>query len=144
MAQGKTHSIFTTINYNSQNVTARIDSVGGIGVSYDTADVSTLASTLHEYVKGLGNADLELSGSFDNTATSGAHAVFSAAAAAQVGYPLVISIGIGAAPASGDPKLTLSLMMTTQYVVDAGVSDAVKWKASLRPAVGCTATWGTV
>lgn len=143
MATGKTHSKYVTIVYNSQTVTCRINNLPGVGIAYDEEDITAFCDAIHMYVLGQGNVDMSVSGPFDNTATSGSHAVFEALNGNQAGATMVISYGIRAAPTSGDPKFTVTALGVTSYTVDA-TGGAVTWNSTLKPMTGATAAWGTV
>lgn len=143
MATGKTHDRYVNVIYNSQTIPCRINNMSGVGITYDEADITTFCDALHMFVLGQGNVEITLSGPFDNTATSGAHAVFSAAVGNQTGYTLTIQIGIRAAATTGDPEFEATLMLTTSYVVNMG-SGVPTWTATLKPGTGAAAAWGTV
>lgn len=143
MATGKTHSKYITIVYNSQTVTCRINNLTGVGVTYAEEDITTFCDSIRQFVLGFGDVNISVSGPFDNTATSGSHAVFEALNGSQAGATMVISYGIRAAPTSGDPKFTVTALTVTSYTVDAS-GGVVTWNSTLRPMTGATAVWGTV
>jgi hypothetical protein len=144
LATGKTHSRFVTITYNSQNITDSVDTINGIGITYEETDVSSLASSLMEFIQGRGDLNLSVSGKFDNTATTGGHTVVQALNGNTTGATLTIAIGIGAAPTTGDPEFESTKIGTFNYLVQANPGQAVAWSASLRPLDGAVAAWGTV
>jgi len=137
---GKTTSKYVTVTYNSQAVTCSIDNITGLGISYQEVDVTTLCKAIAENVNGVGTVAISVSGPLDNTASTGGHTVFAAANGVQTGYALVVVFGIRAAPSGGEPTFTVSLAMTTSYVVSAGGGN-VTYSATLKPAVGSTAVW---
>lgn len=143
MATGVTHSKFTTFTYNSQDMTCSIDSINGVGITHDESDVTALCDTIHKSVLGQGTVAIGISGPFNNTASTGAHVVLSAANGVQAGYTLLIQIGVRAAPASGDAELNVTNLMTSNYLVNIG-GGPVTWSAQLILGVGGTASWATV
>lgn len=140
---GKTHSRFATITYNSQAVTCSIDNVSGIGVDYQSVDVTTLCNAIVESIQGHGQVSIDLSGPFNNTATTGAHNVIEPLNGDSSGAAMVIAIGSNAAPTTGDPEFNVTALGVFNYMVSLG-GGAVTWSASLRPLPGATASWDTV
>lgn len=148
MATGKTASQYMTISVadnagTPRDITCSVDTIGGIGVTNDEIDVSTFCDTVHQYLSGLGDAQLTLGGPFNNTADVGAHVVFSGLADNKA-TAVAISLGIRGAPSGGDPRWS-GTFTKTSYIVNADLNGAVKWSATLRPAFGQAApAWGTV
>jgi len=141
MATGKTHGKHVTVTYNSQDISDDVKTIGGLGVSYDEVDVSGLEA-VRDYVAGMGDSTVVLTGSFDNTASSGAHTVLSAANGNNTSYTLTVAVGIRTAPAGGDPEFEGGYI-TTNYLVN--VDPATGWTATLKPAFGAASpAWGTV
>ena len=148
MATGKTHSRYIKILLDDSGGTARditssVDTIGDIGLTHEQTDVTALSDTVMQYLSGRGDADIQLGGPFNNTATTGAHAVLTSLNGANTAATLTIQIGIRAAPTTGDPEFEGEFVVT-KYTpsVDMG---AVKWSASLKPAFGTSApAWGTV
>lgn len=143
MATGKTHSRHVDISYNGQQIECSINNLGGVGVSYDQEDVTTFCNAIKEAVAGNGDVTINLSGPFNNTATTGAHNVIEPLNGDDTGAVLLIEIGIGTAPTTGDPKFTVTNAIVTNYIV-AGSNGPLTWNATLKPAQGATAAWGTV
>ncbi len=141
---GKTHSRWITVSYNSQLVTCSIDSLSGIGITYDTVEVTTLCNTVKERLIGLGDSSIGASGPFNNTAVTGAHIVVEPLNGNSTGATLVISIGSGAAPTTGDAKFTVTNMGVDNYLVAAGTGAAVTSSWTWTPRPGATAAWGTI
>ena len=144
MATGKTHSRFVTITYGGQDITDSVDTINGIGITYEETDVSALNSAFMEFIQGRGDLNVSVSGKFDNTATTGGHTVVQPLNGDTTGSTLTIAIGIGAAPTMGDPKFEVTKMGTFNYLVQANPGQAVTWSASIRPLDGATAAWSTV
>lgn len=142
MGTGKTTGPYTTVTYNSQDMTASITSINGIGITNEAVDVTTLAETIKEALLGQGTVSIGLSGQFNNTATTGAHPLLSAQVGSQTGVTALIKIGIRAAPTTNDPKFTASVLLQN-YLVDVSTTN-VTWTATLVAAISNSAAWGTV
>jgi hypothetical protein len=141
---GKTHSKWVTVSYNSQLVTCSIDSLGGIGINWDTVEVTTLCNSIKERLIGQGDVSISASGPFNNTATTGGHIVVEPLNGNPTGATLLISIGSGAAPTTGDAKFTVTNMGVDNYMVAASTGGAVTASWNWTPRPGATAAWGTV
>ena len=148
MATGKTHSRYIKVLLDNaggspQDITASVDSIGDIGLTYDQADVTAINDSVMQYLAGRGDADIQLGGPFNNTATTGAHVVLTGLNGANTAATLTVQIGIRAAPTTGDPEFEGEFVVT-KYTVSGDMS-APKWSASLKPAFGTSApAWGTV
>lgn len=154
MATGKTTSRYITVTLDDsagtpRNITNSITSIGGIGITYDQVDVTTLADQIMQYLAGRGDAAVELGGVFNNTAVaaapaeSGAHPVLTSLNGANTAATLTIAIGVRAAPTTGDPKFSGEFTCLS-YVLSGDLQNA-NWSASLKPAFGVSApAWGTV
>lgn len=141
---GKTHSKWVTVSYNSQLVTCSIDNLSGIGVNWDTVEVTTLCNSIKERLIGQGDVSISASGPFNDTATTGAHNVVEPLNGDPDGATLVISIGSGAAPTTGDAKFTVTAMGVDNYMVAASTGGAVTASWVWTPRPGATAEWGTI
>lgn len=76
-------------------------SLGPLELTYDEADLTTWTDTVKGYLRGMPQCNVgTLNAVFDNTATTGIHAVLGAAGQART---LLAAIGIQGAPAAGDP-----------------------------------------
>lgn len=142
MATGKTTGPYTTVTYNSQAMTASITSVNGVGITNEAVDVTTLAETIKEHLLGQGTVSIGLSGQFNNTATTGAHTLLAAHVGSQTAVAAVVSIGIRAAPTTGDTKFSANVLLQN-YLVDVSTTN-VTWTATLVAAISNSAAWGTV
>ncbi len=154
MATGKTTSRYVTVTLDDsagtpRNITNSITSIGGIGLSYDQVDVTTFADSVMQYLAGRGDSAIELGGQFNNTAVaaapseSGAHPVLTSLNGANTAATLAISIGVRAAPTTGDPKFSGEYTCLS-YVLSGDMS-SMTWTASFKPAFGtATPAWGTV
>lgn len=148
MATGKTHSRYIKVLLDDsggtpRDITDSLDTIGDVGLTYDQADVTSLNSAIMQYLAGRGDADIQFGGPFNNTATTGAHTVFTGLNGTNTAATLTVQIGIRAAPTSGDPEFEGEFVVTG-YTVGSDLG-APKWKSSLRPAFGAAApAWGTV
>jgi hypothetical protein len=143
MAVGKTHSRFVTISINSLLVTCSITSSGGVGLTHEQTDITTLCNTIMENLQGTGSVTLDFSGFLDND-TLGSHTVVQPLADAGTLVPIVVAIGIGAAPTSGDPEFTMTNMLLQNYLVSPSTGSAVTNAWNAVGGEGVTAVWGTV
>ena len=148
MATGKTHSRYIKIllgdsGGTARDITSSISSIGDIGLTYDQADVTAINDAVMQYLAGRGDADIQFGGPFNNTATTGAHAVFTGLTGTNTAATLTVQIGIRAAPTTGDPEFEGEFVVT-KYTIGGDMSN-VTWSASLKPAFGTSApAWGTV
>jgi hypothetical protein len=141
---GKTHSKWVTISYNGQLVTCSIDNLSGVGVNYETVDVTTLCDSILQRLIGHGDVSISASGPFNNTATTGAHVVVEPLNGDPTGATLVVSIGSGAAPTTGDARFTVTNMGVDNYTVAASTGGAVTASWNWTPRPGSTAAWSVI
>lgn len=100
MATGRTVTRWWRVYSNGYDVSGYTRSIGPLELTYDEADVTTLSDPVKGYLPNTAQVNVgTLNAVFDNTATSGLHALLSAPAARNV----LVAIGIRAAPAAGDP-----------------------------------------
>lgn len=148
MATGKTHPRYITVLLDDsggtpRDITSSISSIGDIGIAYDQADVTAINDSVMQYLAGRGDADIQFSGPFNNTATTGAHAVFTGLNGANTAATLTVQFGIRAAATNGDPEFEGEFVVTSYLV--GGDMNSLTWSASLKPAFGAAApAWGTV
>ena len=140
---GKTHSRHIDISLGGVQIECSINNLGGVGLAYDQADVTTFCNSIKEAITGNADVTINLSGPFNNTAVTGGHIVVEPLNGDDTGAVLVIEIGVGAAPTTGDAKFTVTNAIVSNYLVAAG-NGPVTWSAALKPAVGATAVWGTI
>ena len=148
MATGKTHPRYIKVLLDDSGGTPRdisdsINSIGGIGLSYDQTDVTTIANSVKQYLTGYGDSSVSLGGPFNNTATTGAHTVLTGLNGANTAATLTVQFGIRAAATNGDPEFEGEFVVTSYLV--GGDMNSLTWSASLKPAFGAAApAWGTV
>lgn len=147
MATGKTHGRYVKVlvddsGGSARDISAAVNNIGGVGVSYDQVDVTGLSDTLKQFVSGWGDATLTLGGPFSNTATTGAHTVLSGIVGTGTAGTVTIQIGIRGAATTGDPEFE-GEFVCTDYVVN--VAPEATWTATFKPGYGAsTPAWGTV
>lgn len=148
MATGKTHSRYIKVLLDDsggtpRDITSSISSIGDIGLNYDQADVTAINDSVMQYLAGRGDSDVNFSGPFNNTATTGAHTVFTGLNGANTAATLTVQVGIRAAATSGDPEFEGEYVVTS-YLISGDMSN-LTWSAALKPAFGASApAWGTV
>ena len=148
MATGKTTGRYVKILLDDSGGTARdisasVNTIGGIGLTNEQVDVTSLSDSVMQYLAGRGDSAIEIGGPFNNTATTGAHTVLSGLVGGNTAATLTVQIGIRATATTGDPEWEGEYVVTA-YTVDVGAND-VTWSASLKPAFGTsTPAWGTV
>ena len=148
MGTGKTTSRYIKILLDDsgstpRDITASVDSIGGIGLTFDQVDVTTLIDAIKQYLAGRGDSSITIGGPFNNTATTGAHGVLTGLSGANIASTLTIQIGIRAAPTTGDPEWEGEYTVLS-YLINVDIN-AVTWTAELKPAFGTsTPAWGTV
>ena len=141
---GKTHSKHIVVTYNSQLITCSIESINGVGVSFNTAEVTTLCNTIIERLAGMGDVSITASGPFNDTTTTGAHKVIEPLNGSNTGATLVIDIGSGATPTTGDARFTLAAAGVDNYTVSGATGNAVQATWTWTPRPGATAAWSVI
>lgn len=147
MATGKTNARYIVVYLDDTGGTARdlsasVSNISSVGLTYDEADVTAYSDGVRNFTLGHPSAEIDMSGPFNNTATTGAHTVLSAISNApysQATYTLTVQVGIRAAPTTGDPEFEGEYLMS-QYVVNGDGT----WSARLVPGSATAPAWGTV
>ena len=145
MATGKTNAKHITVQVDDTAPTARditpdVSNVSGTGLTYAEQDVTGYSDGVINFTLGHPSSEIEITGPFSNTATTGAHTVFSAIVGHVTNTKTVdIRIGIRAAPASGDPKFS-----GEYYCASYVVSGDGTYSARMVPASSVVPVWGTV
>lgn len=145
MATGKTVSKYTLVTYNSQ-VVGGWDSITGVGYNHPEVDLSDMASAQKFVGLGIPECKIVIKGKLDNTATTGAHTLLTAAGTlgSQTGAPLLVAYGIRATATTGDPQFSNTLMSVSDYKVDvSNPNSAPTFTATLIAATASVMTWGT-
>jgi hypothetical protein len=143
---GRTHAKHIKVYIDSiaptlTDVTAYVNTVGTIGLTYDAQDVTAFSDGTKNIVIGQPGAPLTIGGPFDSVG----HAIFIAINGSAVPLSLDIQIGMRAAWESGAPQFGItssasSGYLMTGYTVDMGANT---WSAQL-DVFGATApAWGS-
>ena len=122
MATGRTvASRFDRVYMDGLDISAYTASPAGLGPlawEYPEADVTALSDAAHGALPGVPMVNPgTLNGIFDNTATTGLHALASGVAAARL---VTLARGIRAAPALGDPCFTAYTTQLTYTATESG------------------------
>ena len=142
MATGKTSARYIRVSFNSQDISASVSDISGVGLDYEQQDVTAYSDGVKNFTLGHPSAEIDISGPLNNTATTGGHTVFSAIANAPYtadSYPLTVQFGIRAAPTGTDPEFEGAYQLQS-YIVN---GDAT-YTAHLVPATATAPAWGTV
>jgi len=142
MATGKTSARYIRVSFNSQDISASVSDISGVGLDYEQQDVTAYSDGVKNFTLGHPSAEIDISGPLNNTATTGGHTVFSAIANAPYtsdSYTLTVQFGIRAAPTGTDPEFEGAYQLQS-YIVN---GDAT-YTAHLVPATATAPAWGTV
>ena len=138
MATGKTAGKYTVVTVNSQVMTTMVKSIT-IKTDGKKIDVTTLGSGTTEHLFGLVDPEITIVCPLDNTASTGSWTVFTAAAAfaSQTGVAVLIDYGIRAAAATGDPRISETLMSVSNISFSVGGPNAApEMSVTLSPCIG--------
>ena len=142
MATGKTSARYIRVSFNSQDISASVSDISGVGLDYEQQDVTAYSDGVKNFTLGHPSAEIDISGPLNNTASTGGHTVFEAIADApysQDSYTLTVQFGIRAAPTAGDPEFEGEYLLQS-YIVN---GDAT-YTAHVVPATATAPAWGTV
>ena len=128
-----------------------VDSVNGVGLTYDEHDVTALQDAVHNVVPGSADLLIELAGPFDTSALvaagtlSGSHTVLSGIVGGSTPLSLDIQVGMGAAWQAGDPQFGMTAsasdgLICMAYSVDLA---SMRYRATLKVIGGSVPAWGT-
>jgi len=144
---GRTHAKYIKVYIDSiaptlTDVTAYVNTVGTIGLTYDTQDVTAFSDGTKNIVIGQPTAALTIGGPFDSVG----HTLFNAINGSAVPLSLDIQIGMRDAWETGAPQFGITSDATHGYLMSGYTVDmqANTWSATL-DVYGVTApAWGTV
>jgi len=145
MATGKSNARWIRVYVDNsadaaQDISADVSNVSGAGLDYETSDVTGYSDGVKNFTIGHPSSEIEITGPFDNTATTGAHTVFTGIAGSMAATrTLTVQIGIRAAPTTGDPEFE-GEYYCSKYVVGGDGT----YSAMLVPASGTAPAWGSV
>lgn len=145
MATGKTNARWVRFLIDDSGATARdvsasVTNISGVGLSYGETDVTAYSDGVRNFTLGHAESQLDVTGTFNNTATTGAHTVFKDIAGQQSATVTVtVQIGIRAAPTTGDPEFEGEYYCSSYLVNGDGT-----WTARVVPGSGTAPAWTTV
>lgn len=123
------------------DITAYCNTVGTIGLTYDTQDVTAYSDGSKNIVIGQPSASLTIGGPFDTVI----HAHMTAINGAVVPLTLDIRVGIRHAWEAGEPQFGITSSATSGYLCHSYVVDlnANTWTATLDVFGPTAPAWGT-
>ena len=143
---GRTHAKHITVKLDNSggtltDISAYVNSIGTVGLSYESQDVTAFSDGVKNIVIGQPTAALTIGGPFDTTIHS------HMAAIDGVGTPLSLDIQIGIRHAweSGEPQFGITSSSTSGYVCTGYTVDmsANTWSATLDVFGSTAPAWGT-
>jgi hypothetical protein len=147
MATGKTNAryikvLLDDVGDSNRDISASVSDVSGVGLDYSPTDVTAYSDGVINFTLGHPAAEIDISGPFNNTASTGGHVVLSGiinAPLTQTSYTLTVQFGIRAAATTGDPEFEGEYYVTSYLVQGDGT-----YTAHLVPATSTAPAWGTV
>jgi hypothetical protein len=101
MSTGRTVSKWTRVYADGYDLSGMARAVGPLEITYDEADLTAFADTVNGYLRNHAQVNVgTLSSVFDNTATTGIHAVMGTSGVVRT---VLVALGMRGAPADGDP-----------------------------------------
>jgi hypothetical protein len=143
---GRTHSKHITVKLDASNgtltdITPYVNSIGTVGLAYDSQDVTAFSDGSKNVVIGQPGAPLTIGGPMDTV--SHAHMI----AVNGTGLPLTLDIQIGIRHAweAGEPQFGITSSATSGYVMHSYTVDmsANTWSAQLDVFGPTSPAWGT-
>jgi hypothetical protein len=114
-----------------------------LGQTFDQHDVTGFGDAVHRVINGQLQAPVTLKGFLTTTANTGTHTVLQGAFAAGTQVTLEVQVGQNAAPTTGDPKYTGEFFVESyKPILETG--GAVKFEATLKPAIGTAPEWDVI
>jgi hypothetical protein len=143
---GRTHAKHITVKLDNAagtltDITAYVNSIGTVGLAYDSQDVTAFSDGAKNIVIGQPGAPLTIGGPFDTVS----HAQLIAINGAATPLSLDIQIGIRHAWEAGEPQFGITSSASVGYLCHSYTVDmsANTWTAQL-DVFGATApAWGT-
>lgn len=118
MATGRTLNKYYRVYIGGYDLSGFGRDIGPIGVEVEEADLSTWTDPVKGYLKNRAQVAIgTLNAVFDNTATTGIHAVLGTAG---IKRDVLIALGIQAAPAAGDPAFMGQFAQSAYQELDNG------------------------
>lgn len=145
MATGKTNSKHIRVyvddsGASARDISASVSSVSGTGLTYNETDVTAYSDGVINFTLGHPTSEIEITGPLNNTATTGAHIVFTGIAGVETStFTVTVQIGIKAAPTTGDPEFEGEYICSSYMVNGDGT-----YTARMVPGSATAPAWGTV
>ncbi len=143
---GRTHSKHITVKLDNSggtltDITAYVNSVGSIGVTYDTQDVTAFSDGSKNIVIGQPALPLTIGGPFDTVI----HSQMTGINGAATPLSLDIQVGIRHTWEAGEPQFGITSSATSGYLCHSYVVDmqANTWSAQLDVFGPTAPAWGT-
>ena len=143
---GRTHSKFITIKLDNSggtltDISAYVNNVGTVGVTYDTQDVTAFSDGVKNIVIGHGAAPLTIGGPIDTVI----HAHMTGINGLATPLSLDIQFGIRAAWESGAPQFGITSSASSGYLCHSYTVDPVAntWSAQLDVFGPTSPAWGS-
>jgi hypothetical protein len=143
---GRTHSKHITVKLDNSggtltDITAYVNTIGTVGLNYDTQDVTAFSDGVKNVVIGQPAAPLTIGGPFDTVG----HAHMIGINGTGVPLSLDIQIGIRHAWEAGEPQFGISASASSGYVMNGYTVDmsANTWSATLDVFGSVAPAWGT-
>lgn len=145
MATGKTNARHIRVSVDDSGATARdisaaVSNISGVGLTHAEQDVTGYSDGVINFSLGHPSSEIEISGPVDNTASTGAHVVFSGIVGhVSATKTLTVQIGIRAAPTTGDPEFEGEYYCSSYVISGDGT-----YTARMVPASSTVPAWGSV
>lgn len=141
---GRTNAKFITVKLDNSggtltNISAYVNSIGNVGLDYETTDVTAYSDGSKNITIGQPSAPLTIGGPFDTVMH--AHAI--AINGAQTPLSLDIQIGIRHAWEADEPQFGISASASSGYLMHSYTTDGVTWSATLDVFGPTAPAWGT-
>jgi len=122
-----------------RNISVGVNSVD-LPSDQDVVDVSGFGDAKKNYVTGLADSKVAVKGHFDDTASTGSHAVLSGLIGGTTGYRFV---AMPKGSVSTYPAFSGSFLLS-KYNLSAAINGAISYDAEFVPFGTQGGTWGTV
>ena len=127
-----------------------VDSVNGVGLTYEEVDVTALQDAIKNSLPGLPSCVIDISGPFDNSVVaaagtlSGSHTVLTGINGVETPLSLDIQVGIRHAWEAGEPQFGITSSATEGVICVEYVPDIANGKYSAKFVVmgGTAPAWG--
>lgn len=144
MATGKTNARWIRVSVDDsggspQDISGSVSEINEVGLEYSESDVTAYSDGVINFTLGHPSAELEFSGPFNNTASTGSHVVFAGIVGDESDtYTVTIQVGIRSAPEAGNPEFE------GEYICSSYKVQGERWTARMVPGSATAPAWGTV